>query len=248
MGNEIISFEEIFRAIKKRIKFIILFVLVVNFANILVNLYVLKPVYKSQAKIFIGKQATEAEEDIYSNTDVVMYKSLLDTYAEVIYSSKVIGTAIEETGLDLSGTTVVNNLTVEPKENTQIIDLSYTSENPEETKEVLDEILEQTISVSKELIPNGLISIISEPVTPVNPISPNKVNNIIIGLIISTLLGVTISVAKEIMTGTIESEEDVEAIDGLTVIGVLPGYTSRIEKKEIKARRKSNVVSKEGAI
>ena len=69
MEEEVISLEEIFAAIKRSWKLITAITLLTTIISGVVSVYFLKPVYETNAKLFVGKEA--GSED-YNYNDITM--------------------------------------------------------------------------------------------------------------------------------------------------------------------------------
>jgi capsular polysaccharide biosynthesis protein len=91
-------------------------------------------------------------------------------------------------------------ITIQPIEGTQIIVVTATGDNPERVASVIRAVMEHTqnnisdqnrVATQTGRVPDiaAEVQIVDEPVTPTDPVSPNKSRNLAIGLVIGTLLG-----------------------------------------------------------
>ena len=75
------------------------------------------------------------------------------------------------------------------------------------------------------------------PETPV-PVKPQPVLNIAIALVVGLMLGVGLAFLLEYLDNTIKSEQDIEKLLELPVLGVVTKMTSDQEMKSTSAHRK----------
>jgi tyrosine-protein kinase Etk/Wzc len=68
----------------------------------------------------------------------------------------------------------------------------------------------------------GNIDVVDAAYTPLDPVRPNKVQNLIIGLLVSLLLGLSIAFLLEHLDHSVKSEEEVKKILGMPVLGLIP--------------------------
>ncbi|OOP71931.1 YveK family protein [Clostridium beijerinckii] len=220
--EESIRIEEIINILLKRWKMILSITLLATLTAGIVSFFVIAPKYEASTKVFIGKEKTDSKEQNYNNSDIQMYQQLLKTYAEVIKTNALVEKAINAEGFDLTSKDVLNDLTVTPAANTQILEIKYISKDRNLSKEVLDSITNQFIKTSTELIPNGNVKIVEPAELPENPASPNKKLNIAVAFLLGLMISVGLSFLLEFLDSTFKSKEQLEQILGVPVIGAIP--------------------------
>ncbi|MBE6088940.1 MAG: capsular biosynthesis protein [Clostridium beijerinckii] len=220
--EESIRIEEIINILLKRWKMILSITLLATLTAGIVSFFVIAPKYEASTKVFIGKEKTDSKDQNYNNSDIQMYQQLLKTYAEVIKTNALVEKAINAEGFDLISKDVLNDLTVTPAANTQILEIKYISKDRNLSKEVLDSITNQFIKTSTELIPNGNVKIVEPAELPENPASPNKKLNIAIAFLLGLMVSVGLAFLLEFLDNTFKSKEQLEQILGIPVIGAIP--------------------------
>ena len=222
MNEEIIRIEDIIDVLKKRWKIIASITIIATVVSAIISFFVISPKYEASTKLFIGKEQSQNADQSYSNNDVQMYQKLLKTYAEVIATNDLVGRALDEANLNLNSLDVLGNLTVTPRADTEILEISYINTDPELAKEVVESVTNEFINYSTELIPNGNVQVIEEVRVPENPVSPNKKLNIAIAFLLGLMVSVGFSFLIEFMNNTFKTKEQLESQLGLPVIGVIP--------------------------
>ncbi|EOU1740926.1 capsular biosynthesis protein [Clostridium perfringens] len=227
MEENIISLEEIAYSLKKRWKLIALITIAATLVSAILSFFVIKPQYEAKTKLFIGKQETSQNTANYDNNDIMMYQKLMKTYAELVKTSDLVTKAVKSADLDYNQKEIegiLNNLTVNPSADTQILDLSFKGENPKDVLKITESIANEFISESKELIPNGNVQVIQKAQLPERPVSPNKKLNILIASVLGLMVGVGVVLLLEYLDNTFKSREELEKTLDLPIIGSIPDY------------------------
>lgn len=226
MEGNVIGLKEMYCSIKKRWKIIFIITLLTTIISLIFSFFVIKPKYEARTKLFIGKQET-SDNNLYDSSDVVMYQQLMKTYAELVKTSDLVEKAIKNTSFsNVQVGNILNNLTATPSADTQILDLSFKGNNPKEVLEIINLITEEFITESKQLIPNGNVQVIQKAQFPSSPVSPNKIKNTILSLILGLMIGITVVLLLEYLDNTFKSREELEKTLDLPVIGTIPNYDS----------------------
>lgn len=220
MEEQVIRLDELFEALKKRWLMIVVITLLATVASAVFSFFVIKPQYEASTKVFIGKD--EGENQNYSQNDVMMYQKLMKTYSETIKTKDLVSRSLKGTSLKLEPAEVLENLTVVSVTDTQILQIKYKSKNPKEAEVVIEEIAEEFINTSKELVPNGNIKIIEEVELPEKPVSPNKKMNIAIAFLLGLMVSVGLAFLLEFLDNTFKNKEQLERELDLPVLGSIP--------------------------
>lgn len=192
--------------------------------------FFMKQDYEATVKVFIGKQKFKNTMETYNNEEVTLYQRLITTYSEVIKSKKLINKSINESKINslkeveekIEYGSVIGNLTVNPITNTQIIELKYTSKNPQQSYNLIYSMTENLIAYSKELYPTVNIKVLEQ----VNVSSGNLISKKIMVMGIGFIVGLIVSIGGVVMmmyfNNTFKSKETLEKELGLAVLGTIP--------------------------
>ncbi|MGG7141942.1 YveK family protein [Clostridium nigeriense] len=220
MEEQVIRLDELFEALKKRWLMIVSITLIATIISAAFSFFIIKPQYEASTKVFIGKD--ESDNQAYSQNDVLMYQKLMKTYSETIKSRDLVSRGLKSTSLKLDAGVVLNNLTVTTVTDTQILQIKYTSTNPQEAKTVIEAISDEFIETSKKLVTNGNIQVIESVQLPESPISPNKKMNIAIAFLLGLMVGVGLAFLLEFLDNTFKNKDQLERELDIPVIGSIP--------------------------
>ena len=194
------------------------------------NIFFINKEYEANVKIFIGKQKFKNITETYNNEEINLYQRLITTYSEVIKSKKLINESIKDSKMNylqdkyenINYDLLMENLTVNPIANTQIIEIKYKSLNPQQSYDLLYSITENLISYSKELYPNVNITILEQVHVNLNQLMNKKLTIIGFGLILGLIVGIGGIIGVMYLNNTYKNQKSLEEEIGLTVIGVIP--------------------------
>ena len=225
MEEKVISIEEIIDALRKRWIIIVSMTLGLALISGIVSFFFIKPKYEASTKVFIGKESTETTG--YNQSEVLMYQQLMKTYSETLKTSNLVKEALETVNTDLTVDQVINGLSVSPIQDTQILTVKFKSIDAIEAKEIVDSVVNEFVEVSKELVPNGTVRVVETVETPENPVSPDKVKNIVIGFLLGLMLSVGLSLLLEFMDNTFKTKDNIEEELELPVLGLIPNFKDK---------------------
>ncbi|WP_294126833.1 YveK family protein [uncultured Clostridium sp.] len=224
------NISEVLGGIKDKWKNIVLIVLSFLLISSIYNIFFINKEYEANVKIFIGKQKFKNITETYNNEEINLYQRLITTYSEVIKSKKLINESIKGSKMNylqdkyknINYDLLMENLTVNPIANTQIIEIKYKSLNPQQSYDLLYSITENLISYSKELYPNVNITILEQVHVNLNQLMNKKLTIIGLGLILGLIVGIGGIIGVMYLNNTYKNQKSLEEEIGLTVIGVIP--------------------------
>ena len=224
------NISEVLDGIKDKWKNVVLIVLSFLLISSIYNIFFINKEYEANVKIFIGKQKFKNITETYNNEEINLYQRLITTYSEVIKSKKLINESIKDSKMNylqdkyenINYDLLMENLTVNPIANTQIIEIKYKSLNPQQSYDLLYSITENLISYSKELYPNVNITILEQVHVNLNQLMNKKLIIIGFGLILGLIVGIGGIIGVMYLNNTYKNQKSLEEEIGLTVIGVIP--------------------------
>lgn len=224
------NISEVLDGIKDKWKNIVLIVLSFLLISSIYNIFFINKEYEANVKIFIGKQKFKNITETYNNEEINLYQRLITTYSEVIKSKKLINESIKGSKMNylqdkyknINYDLLMENLTVNPIANTQIIEIKYKSLNPQQSYDLLYSITENLISYSKELYPNVNITVLEQVRVNLKPLMNKKLTIIGLGLMLGLIVGIGGIIGVMYLNNTYKNQKSLEEEIGLTVIGVIP--------------------------
>lgn len=233
---------EVLKSVRKRIPLILLLTIVFVAASGAISYTLMKPAYQASTQILINQNDIEAQE--FNTQDINTNIQLISTYNIIIKSKVILNEVIAELKLNETYQSLNEKVTVSNIESTQVLTIDVV--DPTMENAVL--IANTTASIFQEKI-QGLmkvdnVNILAEAEVPANPvpIQPNPVRNMAIGAFIGLLFGAALSILIDQLNTTVQTEEDIEEIPGLQLLGIVSKETDSSSKKNAVAPYKGREI------
>ncbi|GAB3163898.1 hypothetical protein GCM10027059_19010 [Myceligenerans halotolerans] len=151
------------------------------------------------------------------------------SYTELVTSPRVLEPVIEELGLADTPASLAARVSAERPKGTVLINIAVTDESPSVAAGVANGIADSLATVVPELeTEEGSdtspveISTVREATVPEAAASPRPALNVALGLLAGLVLGVGIAVLRDLLDTRVRTPEDIEAVTGASVIGMIP--------------------------
>lgn len=231
--EETISLKELFQTLKKRLALIISITLIAMIISGVVSYFVITPEYKSSTQILVN-QAKDSES-IYSQNEVQTNIQLINTYSVIIKSAAILNNVRNDLKLDMSVSQLNNKITVESAQNSQVMTVSVTDSDPALALQIANKTAEVFEKQIKKLMKVDNVSILplADDQENQSPVSPNPPLNIAIAAVVGLMIGVGLAFFLEYLDNTVKTEQDIEKLLELPVLGAI---TTIDESKDTKLR------------
>lgn len=229
--EETISLKELFQTLRKRVFLIISVALIAMIVIGVVSYFVLTPVYKSSTQILVN-QAKE-DQSVYNYNEVQTNVQLISTYSVILKSSAILNEVKNDLQLNISVAELNDKITVESAQNSQIMTISVTDPDPAIALEIANKTAEVFENEIKDImsVDNVTILPLADDQENQSPVSPNPPLNIAIAGIVGLLLGIGLAFLLEYLDNTVKSEQDIEKLLGLPVLGAITIIDENFEAK-----------------
>ncbi|MEK6263461.1 MAG: Wzz/FepE/Etk N-terminal domain-containing protein [Clostridium sp.] len=212
---------EYFNIIKKRILLVILITIGATVFSGVLSYFVITPTYKSDIAVIIGKIETGSESQSNYN-DVIMYQKLVKTYSEFAKSRRVSEHVIEALKLNIEPNELQNMVSVAPKGDTEFLSITVQSKDPKEAMDIANQLAKSLKVISTEVKKVDNIQLLDEAILPTSPDNPNPKLNMAIAFFIGLMISMGIAFLLEYLDNTVKSQEEIEKLTGVPVIGIIP--------------------------
>ena len=238
-GESPFSLKDMFRIIWRRLWIVVLMPLVC--VGVAVGLSLSQtPVYEASAKLLVGQEpAANSDQQLPLVGSVEGLQQLALTMVEAIPSRPVAEEVIDEEKLNTTPGAFLENLTVEQIENTQFIELSYESPDPQEAQRVVNavsDVSSERISEVSAGSANIQVKVWEYAAVPVAAVSPKPLRSALLALAVGLMLGLSLAFLLEHLDDSWRSAEEVERVAGVPTFGSIPEFeVARARKGKGKA-------------
>ncbi|WP_053367831.1 YveK family protein [Bacillus sp. FJAT-27245] len=233
--EETISLKELLETLKKRLVLILSITCIAALISGVVSFFVLTPIYQASTQILVNQN--KSEQTVYNYNEVQMNLQLINTYNVIIKSPAILD--IVKKNLKLDETVNLNEkITVGSEKDSQVVNLSV--QDPDLV--MAARIANETASVFQEEIVKIMnvdnVNILAKAEVRENPapIKPRPLLNIAIAIVVGLMAGVGLAFLLEYFDNTVKTEQDIDRILGLPVLGVIATIDSD-QIIEAKAKR-----------
>lgn len=214
---------DIIEYFKKNFLIIILLAILLAALAFIFSSFVATPKYiGSTTMIVSSNQDNEGNQDDINYSQIQANKALVSTYSEIVKSRGIADKVIENLDLDMDYEEFARRVSIEPVNDTQIISVKVVDTIPERAMDIANEtsmIFKDSIT---EIMKVDNVQILDKANLPEEPSSPKVVRNTIIGVVLGFLIGIVVSLFKEISDTALKSVEDVKKDFDIPVLGAVP--------------------------
>lgn len=222
--EETLNLEDILGVIKKNLIMIISLGLLFGAAAAFATAIIMTPQYEANTQVLVTQ--SQETDGMVDNQDVQASLQLVNTYRDIILSPTVLDDVVENLGLEQTSNALSNKITVNNQDQSQVLTITVSDEFPENAETIANEVADVFQERVSEVMNVDNVSILATAEVGENPspVSPQPLVNIAIGLILGVLLALGIAFLREFLDKRVKTEEEVEKILDLPVLGTIAKF------------------------
>lgn len=221
-----INLQELFYAMINRIWLIVISAVVLAVAVYIYSSNFITPRYQAKVTLYVNNSVSESSE--ISSSDLATAQRLVDTYVAILqqYSvmEKVSDRVEEETGKRLRPESLMNSMTAEAINETEVFTITVTHTNAAMAMTIANAIADVAPGVIESIVVGSSAKIVDYARMPSAPYTPNNIRNAILGGIIGAMLAVAYVVIWVLSDVRINGEEDLAVISNAPILGLIPNF------------------------
>lgn len=219
---EEIDLKELFEYIKEKIALLLVIVIGVCLVGCVYGLFIQKPMYRSYTTVILG--SNENNTSSITQSDITLNKNLVNTYAEIVVSRRVLNQVIDELKLDMSYENLKGKINVTALNNTEIIKITVNDRNAIQAKNIANVTANYFSKEVVELYNMNNVNILDSATEATSPYNINVIKQFVIYLVIGCVLGAGVLFVIFYFDRTIKSVEQVEQKIKLPILGSVQQY------------------------
>ncbi|MCO4665454.1 Wzz/FepE/Etk N-terminal domain-containing protein [Streptococcus infantarius] len=201
-------------------KFFIIFVgLLVGTIALLGSVFFIKPKYTSTTRIYVVSRSSDTS---LTNQDLQAGSYLVNDYKEVITSSEVLSSVIDQEKLSMSAGELSKEIAVTIPTDTRVISISVTDTDAQRACDIANTVREVAAEKIKAVTKVDDVTTLESATKPSHPSSPNVKKNAVIGALAGVFLAIVGILVAEVLDDRVRRPEDIEETLGMTLLGVVP--------------------------
>lgn len=211
---------ELLMALKEKAVAIIAVGLVCGLLGYLGSAFLLPHKYEASINMIVNARTEQAGN--ITNDNIASAQNLVETYAIIIKSNKVLNQVIDRLDLELSYQELCEKVDVEAIHNTQVMRIVAWDPNPALAEQMVETISMIAPDIIVDAVEAGSCKVISQVECSETPVSPNVLRNTVVLCVLGILASMGAVVLKELLQDNIVDEQDVQRKLGLPVLSVIP--------------------------
>lgn len=227
---EEIDLKELFDFIKKKLGLLITITVGICLLGCVYGLFIQKPMYKSYTTIILGGNETTSSQTI-TQSDITLNKNLVDTYAEIVKSRRVLEQVIDELNLEETYEKLSNKISVSAVNNTEIIKITVNDSDPIKAKNIANITANFFSKEVVKLYNMNNVNVLDEANEADKPYNINVPKQVIIYFFIGLIIALSVLFIIFYFDRTIKSAEQVEQKIKLPILGSVEEFQKGGKRK-----------------
>lgn len=216
-----IDLGQLWKLMKKNIRLIIIVSVLLGIAASLYTMFFINKTYMSTTRIYLTPKVTD--QGYVDNGTVNSNNIMINNYVSMLKGKTILTKVADELGLVSVGE-VAGGLSVSNDPDTQIINVTVTTNDPIKSKQIADTTVKIFFREMKENLNITKMTVLDEAQINNMPVSPNIKKNIGIGILAGLILSCGYVFLKYLLDKRLRNRNEAESYLGLPVLAEIPYY------------------------
>lgn len=216
---EEIDLLELFRAILKHIKLIIVLCILFGVGGFFGTKLLITPTYTASTSIYLTPQISETGSLDYNSQ--MANSKLVTNVVNLLTQNNIMSEVAKDVGLE-SAKNVKDALTVSNETNTEIITITATTTDPKLSKDIANSTVSTFINRMQKNLNVRNIEVVDKAKLSYIPSGPNVKKNTMLATIVGFVLGCGYAVLKFLLDNRLRTKEEAEKYLGVPVFCEIP--------------------------
>lgn len=208
-----------------------------------ISAFAIDPRYSSSVKLYVNNSSISLGNTNFSisASELTAAQSLVRTYGDILDSWNTLERIIDKADVDYTWKELSDMITYAPSNETEIMLVTVTCENPYEASKIANTIAEVLPVRISEVIDGASMEVVAPAIPDIAKVSPSITKYTAVGLVLGVLVSVIILIVFALIDDTIHDEEYVLRTYDYPILGKVPdllntgnksyGYYSQKQKE-----------------
>ncbi|MBD8004266.1 YveK family protein [Bacillus norwichensis] len=235
--EETISLRELMETIRKRLNLIVLITMAAVLISGIVSYFVITPIYQSSTQLLVNQ--TKSDQTIVNPGEIQTNLQLINTYSVIIKSAAILNQVNEDLDLGMTVSQLDKKITVQSEKDSQVVNITVQDPDPNQAAEIANQIATVFQKEIVDIMNVDNVSILAkaEVGETQSPVKPRPILNIAIAFIVGLMAGIGIAFLLEYLDNTVKTEQDVEKLLELPVLGAIATFEEQDMQKMSRTER-----------
>ena len=220
-GQTEMDLPAVFRLLLRKSWLIAIFALIGSAVSVFYSYRFVEPSYRTAIGLYVSNMAEGTQTAAVTTSDMAASMMLMQTCATVIKEEETMQAALELNGLDYSTEQLLEMVQVQGVENTKIMYIIVTSNNPEEAALIADSIGEIMPGMMKMIEPAGSVRVLNRARIPDKKFAPSYSKYALMGFAAGAIAAVFLLLAKAVLDTRVKTVKQLKDL-GLPVLALMP--------------------------
>lgn len=182
--------------------------------------FLITPTYEAQTQLYVNNLSNSGGSVTVG--ELTAAQNLIDTYVVILNSRNTLTDIIRTAEVDYTPAQLEKMITAGSVNNTEVLYVTVTSENPSEAAKIAGVIAELLPTRIAEVVQGSSVYSLELPEQPTKPSAPNISRYTAIGALIGLLLSCVIVVVVELRDNKIRDEDFLTQTYDIPVLSAIP--------------------------
>ena len=193
------------------------------------------PRYEASTRLFVSTSAGASASDanqIYSGTLLSQQRVL--SYTKLVTGGTLAQRTVDKLHLDMSADNLQREVKASSPPDTVLIDVSVVDSSPDRARDIANALSDEFVVMVGELetppdgsAPDARVVVQQRASLPTEPVIPQTIRNLGMGLALGVLLGIGLAVLRDRLDNTVKSGPILEEITGAGLVANIPFNRAR---------------------
>lgn len=218
----------IVRTLWKRAWFIALCALLSGVIGFSISAFAITPTYSSYIKLYVNNISFSLGNSNFSisASELTAAQSLVKTYGDILDSRSTLERVIEKANIDYTWKELSEMIEYEPSNNTEIMKVTVTCEDPYEASKIANTIAEILPVRISEIIDGASMEVVDSAIPDIQKVAPSITKYTLIGIVLGVIFSVIVLVVLAMLDDTIHDEEYVIRTYDYPILGKVPNLVN----------------------
>jgi len=201
--------------------------IVVSILGAIVITLLTTPLYQSSTRLFVSTNSGVSVAENYQGNRLSQERVL--SYTELLTGETLAQRTVDKLNLNMSAEALRSEIKATAKPDTVLIDVAVLDKSPVQARDIANALAEEFVGMVRELEtpengarPDARVVIEQRASVASKPVVPKPTRNIAIGLGLGVLLGIGLAFLRDMLDNTVKSQQTVEQITGVGLVGTVP--------------------------
>ena len=236
----------IVKSLWRRAWLIVIGGLLAAFIGFSISAFVIAPTYSSYVKLYVNNSSISLGNTNFSisASELTAAQSLVRTYGDILDSRSTLERIIDKADIDYPWKELSKKITYQPSNETEIMLVTVTCEDPYEASKIANTIAEVLPIRISEIIDGASMEVVDSAVPDIEKVAPSITKYTAIGLVFGLLVSVITLIVLALMDDTIHDEEYVLRTYNYPILGKVPDLLNAGNKSYAYYSQKKNIAGK----